>query len=107
MLLACIFLNANFFHFPMKKKMAFATQDLLWKMKSFHLFTKKEEQEHLGKLLFLVSLSSCQVVTALASVYQGWKQMDVPQISLGNQIPECFNWKESKMIPGPTFCFYS
>lgn len=41
MLHAGIFLNANFFNLPMKKKMAFATQDLLWKLKSFHLFTKK------------------------------------------------------------------
>lgn len=79
MLHAGIFLNANFFYLPMKKKMAFATQDLLWKMKSFHLFTKKEDQEHLGKLLFFVYLSSCQVIIALASACQAGSKWMLPK----------------------------
>lgn len=80
MLHAGIFLNANFFYLLMKKKkMAFATQDLLWKMKSFHLFTKKEDQEHLGKLLFFVYLSSCQVIIALASACQDGSKWMLPK----------------------------
>lgn len=60
MLHAGIFLNANFFffYFPVKKKMAFATQDLLWKIKSFYLLIKMENQEYLGKFIFFVYLSS-------------------------------------------------
>ena len=80
MLHAGMFLNAYFSHLPMKKKMTFAIQALLWKVKPCHLFTKKKEhQEHLEKLSFLLSLFSHQVAVALASACLGWKQIDAPK----------------------------
>lgn len=59
--------------------MAFVTQDLLCEMKSFHLFTEKEDQEHLGKLLFFVYLSSCQVIIALASACRAGSKWMIPK----------------------------
>lgn len=95
-----------FFNLPMGK-MIFATQALLWKMKYFHLFTKKKEvQEHLGKLSFFLSLSQLSGGNSIGLSLPGLEANRCPPNNLGNQISECLTGSNLKMISGQP-CFYS
>lgn len=102
MLHAGIFLNANFFYLPMKKKKGICDSGFALENEVFSFIYRKGGSGALREAFILCLSLQLSGYNSIGLCLPGWKQMDDPKSNLGNQISECFKWRKSKMIAGPT-----